>query len=300
MKKIKFYITAISLLFFIASIAQHKPNIVGNYSQNGASYFIQSDNTFIIVAYATLITGKWHIENNLLKLIPKNPDFPFVLYGYNNPNVKGTKIMFSGFNDDATFIGLNGNKAIQRVFNEDANCLGFPNVHLFSESATKISFSYGSENTETKDRKMYIFKNDNNYNDFVAHYISQSNFPEPIIFKIKGNSLKNRFNEELSRIESLRNEDLEMIKEINKTSKMSADIVYYNPSYKYISANEIKLDKYSFNKSKNAYLLKTKQVVNNSYHDLNVLYQYSKLQNLQNFDEKKTIIKKTLFHFQCK
>ncbi|KAF2079021.1 hypothetical protein [Flavobacterium sharifuzzamanii] len=300
MKKIKFYFTAILLLVLSASIAQHKPNFVGNYSQNGASYFIQSDNTFIIVAYATLITGKWHIENNLLKLIPKNPDFPFVLYGYNNPNVKGTKIMFSGFNDGDTFIALNENKAIQRVFNEDANCLGFLNVHLFTESATKISFSYGSENTETKGRKMYIFKNDNNYNDFVAHYISQSNFREPIIFKINGKSLKNRYNEELSRIESLSNGDLEMIKEINKTSKMNTDIVYYNPSYKDISANEIKLDKYNFNKSKNAYLLKTKQVVNNSYHDLNVLYRYSQLQNLQISNEKKTIVKKTLFHFQCK
>ncbi|WP_433832459.1 hypothetical protein [Flavobacterium anhuiense] len=256
MKKIKFYFTAISLLLFISSIAQKKTNIVGNYNENGATYFIQNDNTFIIVGYATLITGKWYVENNLLKLIPKNPDFPFILYGYHNPSVKGTKIMFSGFNNDDTFVGLNESHAIQRVFNEDVNCTTFPNVHLFNQSASQISFSYGSENTGAKGRKMYVYNNNNNFNDFVACYISQSNFREPIVITINGNRLRNQFDQELTKIEKLSNEDLEMIKEINKASDIKTDVVYYNPSYKYISLNEAKLDEYNFNESKNAYLLK--------------------------------------------
>ncbi len=287
-------------MFSIVSIAQNKKVFVGNYRENDASYFIQNDNTFIIVAYATLITGKWREESdNVLKLSPKNPDFPFLLYGYHNPSIVGTKIMFSGFDNDETFVGLNKRDSMQRVFNENVNCKSFPNVHLFDKAAKEVSFSCGVETNKGKERKTYTYKIDNNFNDFVAVYISQSNFREPIILKIKKDGLENRFGEKLSKIKELNNEDTQMIKEINKAVEAENNVEYYNPSYNHISASKITLKRYIFNKSKNAYVLKKHQNSDNAYHDLNVVYKYSRVGNLQIKDEKVLINEKTLFHFEC-
>ena len=158
MKKIKLAFILIAI-FNIATNAQNNERIIGNYNENGTSYYIQKDSTFIIIGYGTLITGKWNVTNNdILTLMPKNPEAPFLLYGYHNPFIAGTKIMFSGFfiDNDETLVGLNNLNTMQRVFNENVNCTSFPYVHLFNEKVNKISFSYSLGNNKKMNPKFTL------------------------------------------------------------------------------------------------------------------------------------------------
>lgn len=302
MKNMKVLLFLILSIFSINSIAQNNESIIGNYRGNDASYFIQKNNTFIIVGYATLITGKWSMKNNnTIILTPKNQEFPFLLYGFHNPSVMGTKVMFSGFDDDENFIGLNNSNIMQQVFNENANCTKFPNVYSFDKQGKEISFAYSTGIGIKNETSVFTFKIENDFNDFVAYYFSRSKLLDPITLKIKKQGLENEYGEKLQKIKELNQEDLNMIKNINVVieKKDTIDAQYYNSKYNHISADKINIKNYTFNKAKNAYFLIKPQVDKDEYHNLNILQKYNRIRNLQIVEKKIIVAKKTLFHFEC-
>ena len=55
---------SIVLGFLNTTQAQTTHAIVGAYHLRGGNHYLKADPTFVILAYATLITGKWELQEN--------------------------------------------------------------------------------------------------------------------------------------------------------------------------------------------------------------------------------------------
>ncbi|KIC02118.1 hypothetical protein OA88_10335 [Flavobacterium sp. JRM] len=87
MKKI--FILIILMLSNYNAKAQTPNDIVGYYKLRGGSHYLKPDGTFVIIGYATLITGKWTLkEHGEVNFVPDSPKESFQVYGRYNSRVK--------------------------------------------------------------------------------------------------------------------------------------------------------------------------------------------------------------------
>jgi hypothetical protein len=309
--KMKKVILTLSLMMmFLSSCSQNNQKLIGVYAQDNTWYYILPDSKFIIVAYGTIIYGKWEVDDkNNLVLIPHNPEHRFMMYGRSNPNIKnGYKVMFQGFEDDETFIGNEITK-MYNIFNSDAGCFSFPYIHKFNKKNELINLGY-SVYDESQENNLYSFLT-TNYNDFILSYISKSQFYKPFYFKILKEGIQKIGRDKgiitKKTLESLSNEDKKMIKEINASTKWD-DIksIVVNSSYKVFENNIIKDKEYVFDNKENAYINKLNHNKNsnrfenyNEYNDSSIIYKYDKIEPeaIRKSSFKKT--SQSLFHVVC-
>lgn len=291
------------LLFFMmccmVSVHAQKDaeNIDGVYHTRGADFVINKNKTFVIIAYATFIKGTWSVENDMLYLKPINPEAKFFVYARNNPDIKtGTRIHFSGndIGNSNIVVGEFPNK-MQSLFNDNANCLNYPNVHIFKEKMTSITLleEQNEENWKPEGipRLMYNFPA-GDYNDFIVEHMQDSLYHKDFVFKITKNGLSEMKNNKGSgevikksspKKEFSNEEDREFI---NQSSEMTFASDYKLVNYGYNSNTGINgktdLNYYKYDKARNVYIdpaIPTKELDYKSedYHYSSVLMKFDRV-----------------------
>ncbi|WP_045501732.1 hypothetical protein [Chryseobacterium sp. StRB126] len=270
-------------------------NIDGVYKAKGAVFIINKNKTFLIMAYATLIKGTWNIDKDLMYLKPKNPEDKFYIYARKNPDIKtGMRINFTGddIGNSNIAVGEFPNK-MQSLFNDEANCLDYPNVHMFKEKWPAITLleEHNDGNWKTADipRLMYNFPT-TDYNDFIIQHMQDSLYHNDFVFKItkKGLSDLNSGSGEIIQKSTVKEEfsNEKEMEFINQSFDMAfnADYKLVNNAYNMNDDMNEKIDLigYKYDKQKNAYVnaaVPAKQLNYKSkdYHDNNVLMKFDRI-----------------------
>lgn len=307
------------LMFF--SIFKTQTKIAGTYHVSSGNpddgvynWVLMENHEFAMFTFGQIISGKWEInDQDEISFQPNTPKYPFDVYGRFDPKLKGTKIMFSNFsiNEDA-FLG-NSETEIQPVLNPDANCLPYPLVKNFNENFKDIVFS----TFQYRQEKESFYKADfQKYNDFMIMYYSSSVMVRPFKAVLKDEKLY--FNGRDERPSSERKEiNPDELKEMEMyisqgASAVSKEKIVANKSYNVISygigESEEKFDEesflkfnYNFDPSTEIYTAKNKYKVSkdDEYHDLNILYQYHKIELHPTQDSYKKS-PKSIFNITCK
>jgi len=306
--KIKFAVIILITIFTNQMKAQTVQDIVGAYSLRGGSHFLKPDQTFVIIGYATLITGKWELkEKGLVLFTPDGPKEKFTLYGRHNKNiVDSVKIMLSnGFYDDETLLHFGPLQKpvpeLKRIFKPGHRHISFPYVYTTKANTDFVSFSsfpYGEESTKTPE--IYTFANKENYNDFIGFYFEDKHQYKPFYYIFKDGKL---YHDEDSYGEK---EDLETVMQENSGElndlvynlshlNFSPPKVYYTPLYnEFNGSNEEFSLNFKFNKDKNAWINTLNYVENEenskdyNYNTVNILFEY---QQLTDFTKQKSVMK---------
>ncbi|MEJ5103299.1 hypothetical protein [Chryseobacterium sp. MYb328] len=270
-------------------------NIDGVYKTNGAVFVINKNKTFLIIAYATLIKGTWSVEKDLLYLKPKNPESKFYVYARKNTDIKtGMRINFAGdgIGNSNIVVGEFPNK-MQSLFNDEANCLDYPNVHVFKEKWPVITLleekKYENGLEVDIPKLIYNFPT-GDYNDFIVQHMQDSLYHHDFILKItkKGLSELNSESGEVIKKSTVKEvfsneKELEFM---NQSFDMAFDAEYKLVNNAYNTNDDmnekIDLNNYKYNKIKNVYVslgVPEKQVDYKSkdYHDNNVLMKFDKV-----------------------
>ncbi|SDI64211.1 hypothetical protein [Chryseobacterium jejuense] len=270
-------------------------NIDGVYKAKGAVFIINKNKTFLVIAYATLIKGTWSIEKDLLYLKPKNPEAKFYVYAHKNPDIKtGMRINFAGdgIGNSNIIIGEFPDK-MQSLFNDEANCLSYPNVHVFKEKFSAITLlenlSYENGRGVDIPKLMYTFPT-GDYNDFIVQHMQDSLYHNDFIFKItkKGLSDANSGSGEIIKKSTVKEEfsNEKELEFMNQSFDMAFDADYklVNNAYNMNDdMNEkIDLNNYKYNKQKNVYVnpavpVKELNYKSKDYHDNNVLMKFDRI-----------------------
>ena len=250
-------------MFGCSMLAQKTENIVGLYrtdigsgSSGSTNYFILEDHSFYLTGFGTFIKGNWTIDDkNIVKLFPKNPEQSFVLFGRNNPKIKGSmKIRFDGddFGRNKTYISIDNDNSLKKVFSRiNANS---------ANSFTKYDNFKGLISFSDDKNQVYNFKIDNNFNDFVVYYYNESSFYKPFEF-------------EFTQKEEIQKKDLEELNFIHSEIYNDDEkVIYKNSSYSQFTSKSLNIKKYKYNKSKNAYLNSS---YNEAFSDLNQETDYN-------------------------
>jgi hypothetical protein len=235
----------LSLTVSCKSVAQS--DITGVYKighsgdpQGGETLFVLANNRFAVLYFGGALIGTWKINGNQVDFTPTMPATGFTIFGRHNKKL-GTRsrIFFGGFERGAPLMAFDkdaGQKPIlKRVFNPGANCLEFPTVTKFPTVPKTIVFTALPETEEGEKPKtegnIYIFKNDEGYNDFIANYTRKSRDVQPFHAEIKAGSLY--FNEQEAPKAPLSTSG-DDIKQINMLFKipLNPDKVFYNAYYK--------------------------------------------------------------------
>lgn len=165
MKKTVLLITFITVLINGQSHARNIQQIVGQYQDNQSSLIIFEDSTFMILAYATLLTGTVEIEKSEAKFILSNNN-NFSVYGRRNNEIKnGSKLMFYGFNNGESYFGNTAEDKLRPIQTDLDSYYSFLNV-----SESKMFCFMGNKANwwdETNSRTLYKFTNKEEYNDFI-------------------------------------------------------------------------------------------------------------------------------------
>ena len=193
MKNHYFKIILLILSINIAS-CQKKLSIIGKYYYRGADIFVFSNNKYMTYFFGGIQEGTWQIKtNNRVEFIPKIPKLDFEMFGRYNKSLKDSiSISFEGFHEEETFIQngkLNNQKnpTLKRVFNKNPNGFNYPYIHLFDKKENQISFGIQISNIRDtlKKSKIYQYKIQKNYNEFIAYYKKKESDTEPFSFYIK-------------------------------------------------------------------------------------------------------------------
>lgn len=306
--KINFAIIILITLFTNQMKAQTVQDIVGAYSLRGGSHFLKPDQTFVIIGYATLITGKWELkEKGLVLFTPDRPNEKFTLYGRHNKNMgDSVKIMLSnGFYDDETLLHFGPLQKpipeLKRIFKPGHRHISFPYVYTTKADKDFVSFSsfhYGEENTKTPE--IHTFANKENYNDFIGFYFEDKHQYKPFYYVFKDGKL---YHDEDSYSEK---EDLDTVMQENSGElndlvynlthlDFSLQKIYYTPLYNEFNGDEEEFNlNFEFNKDKNAWINTLNYVENEEnskdydYNTINILFEY---QQLTDFTKHKSAIK---------
>ncbi|MCF6296277.1 MAG: hypothetical protein L3J25_11400 [Flavobacteriaceae bacterium] len=320
----------IKLILIIATImtkttsAQNNLNIIGTYNiDSGAQLNVLENGNFAIIHYGGIQTGKWQIaDNNTVHFTP-NKKNTFELYGRHNKDLKGdTKIFFSGFEDNQTFIQLNATKKrkyiMQRIFNVDANCFSFPYVYTFNTSVNNLLLM--TKKYDQEKGEILTFNNSEGYNDFIAISTNQEKIetlPFSALFKENTLYFKGKYYPSFPDSKRIPlEEDSEEIKFIRKfmVTEANKDTFYVNPSYNVfggIESDEEHQDiheSHIFNKEKNAFINAKIYVegeefikTDDSFHNMSIIYAYKVLKEFTQQEPKNyKIEEKSLFQVNCK
>ncbi|UHO40882.1 hypothetical protein H5J24_22075 [Chryseobacterium capnotolerans] len=270
-------------------------NIDGVYQTKGAALVINKNKTFLIIAYGTLIKGTWTIEKDLLYVKPKNPEAKFYVYARKNPDIKsGMRVNFTGdgIGNSNIVVGEFPN-TMQLLFNDDANCLNYPNVYIFKEKLSAITLleEKNYENGLEVDipKLMYNFPT-GDYNDFIVQHMQDSLYHHDFVFKIskKGLSDMNGSSEEVIKKSTVKEvfsneKELEFM---NQSFNMAFDTEYKLVNNAYNTNDDmnekIDLKYYKYDKTRNVYVnpaVPAKQLNYKSedYHDNDVLMKFDRI-----------------------
>lgn len=302
----KFAILFLVILFTNQMKAQTSQDIVGAYSLRGGSHFLKPDQTFIIIGYATIITGKWELkEKGLILFTPDSPKEKFTLYGRHNKNIgDSVKIMLSnGFYDDETLLHFGELQKpvpeLKRIFKTGHRHISFPYVYATKANSKFVSFSYFpySEKT-TKTPEIYTFTNNESYNDFIGFYFQDKHQYKPFYYQFKNEKLyydEDSFSEKEDLETALQENSNELSDLINNLNHLdfSPQQLFYTPLYNEFNGDEEEFNlNFEFNKDKNAWINKLNYVNNEEkskdYNTINILYEY---QQLNDFTKQESTIK---------
>ena len=153
----------------------------GRYLQGStAGIDVYDDGTFALYGYATLLWGKYTIENNYINFVPDVPKQPFVMLGRKNTAIKkGIKLTFAGsfMRNGLTYVQFDAAE-MMRVFAE-----GYPS----GESSYTKQIDFRPETltlAENYDRNFYQFNTNSfklpaHFNDFLFYYAAGSSEQRP-------------------------------------------------------------------------------------------------------------------------
>ncbi|WP_378169617.1 hypothetical protein [Chryseobacterium tructae] len=296
--KLNFKRILLPLMVFCTILLQaqkNAENIDGVYQTKGAAFVINKNKTFLVIAYATLIKGTWSVEKDLLYLKPKNPESKFYVYARKNPDIKtGMRINFTGdgIGNSNIVVGEFPNK-MQPLFNDDANCLNYPNVHVFKEKWTGITLleEKNYENGLEVDipKLIYNFPT-GDYNDFIVQHMQDSLYHHDFILKItkKGLAEVNSESGEVikkSTVKEVFSNDKEL-EFMNQSFDMAFDADYKLVNYAYNTNDDmnekIDLNYYKYDKLRNVYInpavpIKQLNFKSKDYHYNDVLMKFDKI-----------------------
>lgn len=278
----------------LAHAQKNAENIEGVYKAKGAAFVINKNKTFLVIAYGTLIKGTWSIEKDLVYLKPQNPDAKFYVYARKNPSVKtGMRVSFMGDGiGNGIVVGEFPNK-MQPLFNENANCFDYPNVHLFKEKPAAITLleeqNYENERGVDIPRLMYNFPT-GDYNDFIVQHMQDSLYHRDFVFKITKNGLSDpedasgkAFRKSTIKEAFSDQEELKFIEGAFNRA-FAADYKLVNNAYNTHDDmdREINIEHYKYDKIKNIYVnpaVPAKQLDYNSkdYHYQDVLMKFDRI-----------------------
>ncbi|MDR2271088.1 MAG: hypothetical protein LBF27_09320 [Sphingobacterium sp.] len=296
---------------------QNEQHIDGVYKSSNAAFVINKNKTFLIIAYGTLIKGTWRVENDLIYLKPKNPDAQFYVYGRKNPTIKnGMRVCFMGDHLSSSILFGKFPDKMQPLFNDDANCLDFPNVHLFNEKIDTITLF--EQQNDDNDRAvvvipklMYHFAS-GDCNDFIVQHMQNSLYHNDFILKIGKEGLyaisdhsdapirKSTIGEEFS--------DLEELKFLNESfdKAFDADYKLVNNGYNTHDdmTREINLAYYRYDEQKNLYVnpavpIKELDYKSTAYDYNDILMKFDRIKGTSQAQEVIRILPNPLFIANC-
>lgn len=301
--------------------AQNSTNIVGTYNIEGSYLIVLENGNYAIMYFGGIQTGKWKFTKDTdYKFTPNIKESKFELFGRYNKDLKdSTKIAFNGFENSETFIQLRTTKkeeyTMKRVFNIDANCISFPNVHTFQTTANSISFAY--KVYEEKSSPIVTFKNSERYNDFVVNFIEINSFEgQPFFATFKNDtlSIKNDYSQDNDYSQRKPfdedDEDIEFVRTFIE-KEANRDTIYFNPSYNMFGGlddeeNQDIHDHHVFNKQKNAfintqYYVEGEEYIksDDSFDNMSIIYAYTILKEYTKEPEKFKINEKPIFQVNC-
>jgi hypothetical protein len=312
--------TIICFFLLLLSFVDAQTKIAGSYhvssgnpDDGGYNWVLMENHEFAMFTFGQIIAGKWEIDKqNRITFSPNSPKYPFDVYGRYNSKVKGTKVMFSNFdiNEDA-FIG-NSEAGIQPVLSQNANCLPYPLVNEFKEKFKDIILS----TYLYREEKESFYKADfQKYNDFMIIYYSSSRRVPPFKAMLKDEKLYFNNNEKASSERKDLNPDelAEMGMYVSQgAAGVTKETIVANKVYNVISygigESTEKFDEesflkfnYNYDPSTEIYTAKNKYKAakGDDFHDLNILYQYHKVE-LSPSEKLYEKSDKSIFNITCK
>lgn len=313
---------ALCILLFSKTFAQtKKPDFVGFYRERGGIFYIKEDKTFLIVAYATLITGTWDVKEikihtdkgkksqKFVVLTPYRPEFPFSIFGRKNPEIKiGYQIEYGAewMISDEVYIGGSLDK-MQAFFNPSPNCFKSEYIYKNNDLPKEFILADLNENVYLEKGKytnLFSFLTEE-YNDFlIAHTPADQNNSMVYHFLLGANGIED---EDGNPIEKSKEEDF-VEEDIKFFNEISTKNPYLNDNYRLKTKNgdiipdtefeiiEIECKKYYKNKndSKDYYELyneDAEKMMKNKYKKIPL-----KILPFKKFKPLKT----SLFHAECK
>lgn len=262
----KTYISGLFLVLSSTLMAQNNMDITGVYtlgsSPEGSSLlWVLENGKYAITYFGGVQVGSWKKKDNTFEFKPAVKENKFELYGRKNKDLKNnSRVFFSGFEDTNVFVGFANEGEplkMKRVFNEDANCFGFPYIHTLDKAPGIVSFMYEHNGKESV---VYTFKNQQGYNDFaVLNYVRSAQSEEmSFTAAYKENSLQilNNYGGENDSYDKhplpKEGEDIDFLMEVTSVDMTSPEVIYYNPSFMSFEGNPEEC--YEFNKEKGAYI----------------------------------------------
>lgn len=287
--------------------SQKVSDVVGAYSNKGGAYYVKPNGEFVLIGYATFITGKWNIkEKGLIEFIPYYDKNKFVLYGrHTKPNNDSTKIMLSyGFYDEETFLQFGalsgGQPKMKRIFKRGHRHISFPYVYEVSGNKDIINFAYYPENTygdKESQPEIYTFNNSEKYNDFIGVFNKKRRDYDPFYWSYKNGNLYQEENKPLERVDlekALTESEQDLRELIESNFEKDDDKIFLTPRYKPFNENkDVLMKTHKFDKNINAWIdplnYKKGEESNDEedYNNINVIFEYKKLKD---FSVKKTNI----------
>lgn len=166
-------------------------DIVGVYSlpsnnpEGGQSFAVFRDNTFVSVYFGGITKGTWKVKDGAVQFTTI-AESKIALYGRQLEALKDTtQLDFAGeFNRHAKVnLELEASDVMQHVFNDGANCKGYPYIYKTRIALRKIAFaiSDGARNRNSENFKLFTFEIPESYNDIIAinlpaQYTTESTF----------------------------------------------------------------------------------------------------------------------------
>ncbi len=304
-------------------------NIIGQYrfptgDPTGSVYlFIMEDNKWVAMGFGEMQLGYWKIvKDKYLRLVPLRPEYPFLVYGRHNPNIKDTtQVVFMG--EDKTdvlvhFGKLEETAKLTPLYNSGANCLDYPAKVKVENTYGEISLAHKPSWEDLEEIELYTIQNPEGYNDFVVYEYERQYRKKITRYVIDRGGLitgegqhivpsplpEKKENEE-------DNEDYlfltEWIPKAFQDNQFAAASVYYNLGYQQFEKEIILSSNYTYDSNQDAYVrIFTLKTIGgealykpDDYDNEDIVYKYDKLPNVAVSQQPYTTQKTSLIHNVC-
>jgi hypothetical protein len=293
---------------------QTEKDIVGYYNLRGGAHYIKPDNTFIIIGYATLISGKWNLlKDGIVEFVPNYEKNAFSVYSRKNEKFKDTtKFMLSyGLYDEETFIHIGSLKSnlprMKRIFKKGHHCVSFPYLYPVTKKCDTISFSSLPYMREEKYiPEIYTFINKEKHNDYIVYYHKNNPNNQPFYYQYKNGVLyyDDKASEKVDLNSELKKSEFANISSID----YSTDEIYVSQLYKNLDEDvnsDIFKHNYKFDTQKNAYINFLNYVEGEEntkdydYNNTNIFFKYTRNSNFVKNEKLFVIDQNPIFKEYC-